>query len=495
MCKFSLNWKKVTASILTLCLLLSGCGAGEAGQGKEPESVSQENSDFQQVKANASRAGAEASEADTESSQQNTDQKKLTGGSLRLLNDRQMSFMTPEGYYYITEESAELSKDLWGRHIMYMDFATKKEVYLCNEPGCKHKDKNCTSVLAEEEFGSDYLLFALNDRLWLVSKDQDEENTISTDMYFDEEEGISLKQKLPTVIYSMNRDGSDRKKEYSFEQDVTVDQVVLCDGENIYLAAKKVNTISEKQTTWHTATERELVRFRTEDSTMETVCSLQSDDKIRWYVDGCCGDKVILRGTKYNQNLSVQEEMALENEEYWKYANDSSEIYASLNPANGSIKKIYTIKNDPDSLTSTALLGGFLYVSKEKEGTIQKVDLKTGEVKKLADLKQNCIDGTMSDKLRCCAWDHTKPHIYFVDINMGEVSHCTLVNQCNGWGLEIKGDTEDQVLLVYDFDATEDKEEKGVWEISRYQYGLIDKKDLYKNIGNYQKIEMKEAGQ
>ena len=109
MCKFLSNWKKVTASMLTLCLLLSGCGAGEAGQGKMPGNVGQENQDSQQVKANASQAGAEASEADTESPQQKTDQKKLTGGSLRLLNDRQMSFMTPEGYYYITEESAELS--------------------------------------------------------------------------------------------------------------------------------------------------------------------------------------------------------------------------------------------------------------------------------------------------------------------------------------------------------------------------------------------------
>lgn len=488
MCRYLSYRKKMIISIFTLCLFLSGCGAGAEGQGKAPDDARQENT-------SASQAGAEASQDETGTSKKQSENTVGKVGSLRLLNDKQMSFMTSEGYYYITEDSAELSKDLWGRHIMYMDFATKKEVYLCNEPGCKHKDKNCTSVLPEEEFGDDCLLFVLNDRLWLVSKDQDEENQIMADMYFDEEEGASSKQKLPTVIYSMNRDGSGRKKEYTFEQDVTVDQVVLCNEENIYLAAKKVNAISEKQTTWHTATNCELVRFGTKDSVMETVCSLQPDDKIRWYVAGGCGDRVILRGTKYNQNLSPQEEMTLDKEEYWKYANDSSEIYASLDPADGSIKKIYSIKNDPDLENSTAILGDFLYVSREKEGTVQKVDLKTGKAKMLAKLKQNFIEGTMSDKLRCQAWDQTKPHIYFVDINTGEVSHCTLVNQCNGWELEIKGDTGDQVLLVYDYDAKEDKEEKGAWEISRYQHGLIDKKDLYKSIGNFQKIEMKEAGQ
>ncbi len=495
MCRFIFNRKKLIASILTLCLFLSGCGAGKEGQEKASGHAGQESTSSVRTDRSASQAGAEAPQNETGTSQKQSENTAGKVGSLRLLNDRQMSFMTSEGYYYITGNSVELGKDLRGRHIMYMDFATKKEVYLCNEPGCKHKDKNCTSVLPEEEFGDDCILFVLNNRLWLVSKDQDDENTIASDLYFDEKEGLPERQKLPTVIYSMNRDGSSRKKEYTFEQDVTVDQVVLCDGENMYLAAKKVNAISEKQATWHTATERKLVRFRTRDSVMETVCSLQPDNKIRWYVAGGCGDRVILQGTKYNQNLSWQEEMALDKEEYWKYAKDSSEVYASLDPADGSIKKIYSIKNDPDSENSTAVLGNFLYVSREKEGTVQKVDLKTGKAKMLARLKQNFIEGTMSDKLRCQAWDQTKPHIYFVDINTGEISHCTLVNQCNGWELEIKGDTGSQVLLVYDYDAKEDKEEKGAWEISRYQYGLIDKKDLYKSIGNFQKIEMKEEGQ
>ena len=318
--------KKMIALVLTLCLILSGCGTGTAGQEKEPGDVSQENTG--------------ASQSGIVTSQKQADDKVGKAGSLRLLNDRQMSCMTPEGYYYITENPSELGRDLWGMHIMYMDFATKKEVYLCNEPGCKHKDKNCTSVLSDEEFGDDCLLFVMNDRLWLISKDQDKENQSSTDMVIGEDGSSAESPQLPTVIYSMNRDGSDRKKEYTFEQDVTVDNVVLCDEENMYFAAKKVNTISKKQSMWHTATKRELVRFRTKDSGMETVCSLQPNDKIRWYVVGCCDDRVILQGTKYNQNLSPQEEMKLDQKEFWQYMNDSSEMYASLNPVNGTIKKI-----------------------------------------------------------------------------------------------------------------------------------------------------------
>lgn len=474
--------KRIITTILILCLAVTGCGTGAEQQHKEQGTAGA----VKQTDTGASQSGSGSSPGGIE-----TSETKGADG-LRLLCDRQMNFVTQEGYYYITENQSELSKDLWGRHIMYMDFATKKEVYLCNEPGCKHKDKNCTSVLSGDEVTGDILVFVMEGRLYLICKGNDTEDSMEMAMTGDGEEDAQDK-KPPTVIWSMGLDGSDRKKEYTFDQDITVDNIVLCDRENIYLAAKSIRNSSEKNKVWHTSSQRELVRFRPEDSRLETVCSLQPDEKIRWYVVGASGGKVIMRGTKYNGDLSFKEQMELERKESWNYQNDSSEVYAIMDLADGSMRTVYSIKNDPDSENCSVILGDFLYVSLEKQGVIRKVDLKTGKAEKLVKLKHNFIAGTISDTLCCRAWDQTKPQYYFVNVRTGKVSHSTLVNKCNGWDLDIRGEAGDQVLVIYDYEAEE--EEKGEWEISRYQYGLIRKKDLFNSVDKFQKIDMKEAGE
>lgn len=201
---------------------------------------------------------------------------------------------------------------------------------------------------------------------------------------------------------------------------------------------------------------------------------------------------MILCGTKYNNKLTEEEEMKLNKEESWKYMNDSKIVYASLNLAQGSIKEIYSLKNDPNSYNSIVILDDYLYVSQEKTREIEKVNIETGNIQKLAKLKQNHIFGTLSDKLCCCSWDIEDDTIYFVDVNSGKIEHCTLVNHCNGWKLELIGETGNQVLAIYDYDA--EKEEES-YDIKQKQYGLIDKTDLYQSKDCFEKIEMKGTGE
>ena len=497
--------------VVLVCLCFIGCGDRGSNQKKMGQSDTQgsagqqENTDSAQTPEEKTTDPAEEQgSTNTNASQNDGDQQsdssgKTVNGSIRVLGmgNQNMHCLSDTGYYYITEELSELKKDFYGRQIMYMDFATKQEVYLCNEPGCKHNDKNCSAVLTEDEIGSidSALLFVWKDKLYMISKEYDSEGTVETNGLWADGEDVSVNQRMPTVIYSMGLDGTNRKKEYTFAQDVTIEDMVLCDDEALYFTAKQINTSSEKGTTYSTASKRELVRYQPDKTKLETVCSLEFGDQIRWHTIGCYDGKVIVQGTKYKKKLSFKEETELGQEEYWEYAKDSSEVFAALNLADASLKNIYSLKNDSDSINSTVMLGDYLYVSAEKEGKINKVNLGTGKVESLAKLKQGYIAGTLSGKLCCQSWNQVEDHDnswYFVDCNTGKVEHSTLVNKRKGWELEIIGKIGNQVLVIYDYEGKET--EKDTWEISRYQYGLIEEKDLYQGMDRFQKIAMKGAG-
>ncbi|MDE7424924.1 MAG: hypothetical protein K2N51_14755 [Lachnospiraceae bacterium] len=486
MCK-----KIVIAAIVSICLVFTGCSAG---QPKEEEKQINVKETGRQEKNN------------TKADNTLKEKENTKNNNLQLLCKESMRFMSEAGYYYITADSKELKGDLWGRHIMYMDFATKQEVYLCAEPGCKHNDKKCTAVLPEAEFGGEPLIFVCNDTLYVVSRNSNQKGS-STVVFWEDESNNSLigngikvddgTSEMPVVLYSMGLDGTNRTKEYTFEQDINLDSVVLYDGKDLYFVANKTNISSDKNTTYHTTSDCELVKYQTKDSKLANVCSLEFGDNVRWNIVGCYNNNVILQGRKYNGNLTFEEQMKLENEEGWEYENDSKDMYVKLDLTQESIKEVYSIENDPNSSNGVQILGDYLYVSQEKTGTIEKVDMETGKIQNFATLKQSAIFGSLSNKLCCGSWEQGDETIYFADVNSGKIDHCTLVNHYNGEALKIIGETGNQVLVIYDWDAEEVKDLKGqdAWEVKRYQYGLINKTDLYQSKDCFEKIEMKGTGE
>lgn len=463
---------KVIMVLILLGLLFTGCGT----QNPQKESGQEQGTETE------NQAGGQMTSKPAAQEE---------SGELRMLCTEQWHCMSQGGYYYIEELSKELKKGFWGQHIMYMDFATKQEVYLCAEPGCKHIDEKCSAVLADD-LGQESLIFAMNDKLYIVEKEFDNENSMEG-QFIGEDGELAEEEKIPVTLYSMGLDGSDRKKEYTFDRDIMVEARVLGDGENIYFVTKKLVTSSKEMQKYTTATERSLVKFGVKDSSMETLCPLSSEEKIRWGILGVSGENIILEGTKYNGNLTLEEEMALENEKLWEYANDSKDIIMALNIKDGKTSEVYSVDNDPDSLHCTAMWEDSLYISWEKEKKVEKVDIKTGKVKKLADGISVYIGGTLPGILCCDSWSDSKDYTsYFVDMNSGEVHHSQLVNKCNGWEIEIIGEWEGKVLAIYDYDATED--EDGAWDIKRKQFGLIDKEDLLKGTDAFEKIEMKGTG-
>ena len=69
---------------------------------------------------------------DNEAEENKVSQQQI--GGMKILNDSDnlASCYTNDGYYYLTEEATKLKNGEYGTHLMYMDFATQQEIFLCS---------------------------------------------------------------------------------------------------------------------------------------------------------------------------------------------------------------------------------------------------------------------------------------------------------------------------------------------------------------------------
>lgn len=416
-------------------------------------------------------------------------------GSLRLLcTENKDGCHTEDGYYYLEKESKELSDGSYGSHLMYMDFDALKEVYLCSNAGCNHDSADCSAVLLQDDFPLyTTLLFPYGGKLYLFSKEQDQDGSMQSGGFMTEE-GTWTSGSIegePSILYRANLDGTDREKVYTFDASVTVEDYVMGDEKGLYLVTKKLTSEQEGTDTYIHSAERKLVFLDLEKGETSEVCSMNFEGNISWKVAGCYDRNIVLRGIDFGRTVSDQEMFS---DDYAKELfENSSEVFAVLNLDSGQMTEKYRVSNKEQN--SFLLSGSSLYCSLATDGSIKEMNLDTGAERSVYSepgryYYLNCM---MGDKL-CCSdysgddWDT----YYYIDKNTGEVSHSMLVNKSLGWSLEFKAVLDTDVLVVYDYEATPQGDDS--YEITLYQYGLISQSDLFAGNDNFRKINMVGTG-
>lgn len=478
--------KKYFTMLLSVVMCISLCACNIDTSGKENASAGQGTMADGTKDTEAKGAGTDADGNSTGETGQN--ERTGSGGSLLKLCDEGLvnKCYTDAGYYYLTEESEQLNEKDYGMHLMYMDFATRQEVYLCSDTGCEHNTADCTSVFLFDDFPSvSSRIFIYQNKLYVLSKEYDNDGSISTNMMIGEEGSFQSDTK-PVTLYQMNLDGTNREKFYTFEPDVMVEDVVLGGSKGIYVITKKLSTETlDGSNQLTTSSERRLTFLDMTTKSASMVCSMDFDDNIDWDIAGCSGNSLILRGTDFGKELTADD--ILDDDAYKALYVTSSDVIADLNIATGDIHEIYRISNKTGHAMEVS--GGMLYISDADTGEIRSKDLGTGDEKVLCNLKQNYIYYDFEDTLCCCDWDMVSDNtFYFVDKKTGEVSHSTLVNKRLGWKLEFEADLGSQVLVIYDYEAVAHADDS--YEITRYQYGLISKEDLYAGTDKFTPIKM-----
>lgn len=456
-------------TMVLICILLSSCGDGGGTEGKGSGTGNIFNASEGMDSSNASSGQ----------------------GNLRLLSspDGEAACITENGYYYLTSEVVELRDGSYGLHLMYMDFATGREIYLCSTAGCKHDSPDCPAVFLYDDFPIyTTKIFVLQDYLYILSREYDDDGSMNTTISFNSNGEDAEIESKAAALYRARLDGTERKKVYTFDSELTLEDKVFGDDNGIYVITKKLSQEKNQNRTYTTSSGKKLMYLDLETMSMKEVCSLEFDDNISWSVIDCGGNTFVLSGTDFGRELS-QDEMWDEDvyKDLWLNA---SMVYAVLDTSDGTLREICRQSNQYDH--SGQVLGDCLYVSSSENENIEAYNLETGEKKTICSLPQNCIMGTFDNTLYCQEWDLTKPTIYFVNTETGAITSTPLVNKCNGWAIEFRRETAADVLFIYDYDATAHND--GSYEIYRCKYALISKDDLFGGRENYREIEMIGSG-
>lgn len=437
-------------------------------------------------------SGGETEEADPGGMPQSSagDSDHEEGGLRLLCSSLQVSVNgcacgTEDGYYYLSEDTVELRDGNYGSRLMYMDYASCREIYLCSTAGCEHDSLDCPAVFLYDDFPAyTTKLFMYNNYLYILSREYDSDGTMGQDLLpgdgYEEEP-----ERRPAVLYRANPDGTERKKVYTFDSKLTLEDLVMADENGIYVIAKKLSVDRTDTVSYTTSSERRLMFLDPETCDFTEVCPMTFDDNITWNVIGCYQNTLIIHGIDFGRELSIEE--AWDDDIYKSLCENSSDVYALLDLKTAGKTQLCRMPNK--AMHSAYVLGDKLYLSSTESQDIESLDLVTGERNTVCSLSQNQVMSAIGDVLCCRDWDLAgDPTYYFVDTNTGEISHSSLVNQCNGWSLEFYADTSSDVLVVYDYDA--DRGSDDSYEIHRYQCALISREDLFAGNANYRKIDM-----
>lgn len=397
---------------------------------------------------------------------------------------------TEDGYYYLCNDETKLKGGDWGRHLMYMDYATCQEIYLCSTAGCQHDTLDCPAVFSSEDFPiSTTKLFTFRDHLYILNRECDQDGSITMEMTVDSS-GSNMAESRPAVLYRAELDGTNRKKVFSFDAEFTLEDRIIQDENGIYVVTKKNKQEKEGNKSYYVSSERRLMFLDLTSMELTEVCPMTFDDDMKWEIDGCYGDSLILSGIDYGRKLTREEEE--DEDTYTDIYRKSKKVFSVLDLKSGKRREFYRQRNKEDY--SYQFIGGVMYISTSDSKDIMALDIKTGKKKLICSLANNQIMYHVGEMLWCLGWDLTKDNMYyFVNTKTGKVSHSPLVNKNNGWSLEIRAYNDSDVLVVYDYDATKNADDS--YEIHRYKCALISKKDLYAGQEKYRKIKMIGSGE
>ena len=174
-------------------------------------------------------AGGNADVGQNAGIQQNAGGNRASTGKLQFLSNRygESACNTENGYYYLTFETTRLRDGNYGMHLMYMDFASGREVYLCSTAGCKHDSPDCPSVFLYDDLPSEStMLFVFGNNLYILSREYDNDGSMSQGVINIGGDSSSAESR-PAALYRANLDGTERKKIYTFDAALTLEDKVI----------------------------------------------------------------------------------------------------------------------------------------------------------------------------------------------------------------------------------------------------------------------------
>ncbi len=358
-------------------------------------------------------------------------------------------------------------RDKGGINVLFTDFASAKQVYLCNRAECNHNDDTCTSY-----FNRQYT----NLRIFPT---YDQEKILCLADYHPGD-GVTELQ-----LISFDKNGENRNIVIDFGPETyTLDHIAISD--NYVLFSMAYLDIDKNEV------KNGLIVANYKTGEWENICDLNFE----YSIESVLGDKVYLSKEGY------------ENNEY------TIHVYV-FDLSTGDINETYKYVPYESKQASMSLPSLFLekYLYKlNSDGTVfEKVDLDTGECTAFIDNINNYFDTSITnyfydvvdkrfriETLLKVGEDEWEKNWYAIDTVSGQVTPLTIEVMYNGGKIPIVypvaefGDNllvicgvKSHVVTLYG-PGNEPYDGEALKEI----YGIISKADYYANIPNIKIVEM-----
>lgn len=381
------------------------------------------------------------------------------------------------GYYRLVND------DDGRTNILYTDYSTEKEVYLCNKPECQHKDKSCTSYV-ENDIEE---MFVYQDHLYLIE-------SVPTNFFAIGDDGNSVSNvSRNACIYQMDLDGQNKKEIYQLAEGYAFEAANLAlTGDQLYLPITKSEQIEmEKNTQTSVLTKNELYKIDLKTGEGQKVMDLYDglSDKTIMSVDG---RNIVLSGQYYEEDPRQY----LEKKDYKGYDQvlmNSKVLYETVN-VDTLDKKVLK----PEGEIGGEYYKGKIYFTDNK--SIYTYDLKTEKQEKMVSLPQGYTYNLdfVQDKIIVAQWKNDQfQKTYYTDIENPDLKELDQYKRSPKESVEILSIGSKNIYAIYDREGKDEKTWAGTmqYETHKQYRGLISLDDFFNNQKDYKTMKLIYEGE
>lgn len=349
---------------------------------------------------------------------------------------------------------------LMNENLMYTDYSTKQQCYLCSDPACTHTSDSCTSWLGNA--AGEVYLFAMPDGSTVYYAQQGTGDT--------EDNGSNY-----PAIFSMNPDGSERKVLTQLKENARITGGIAADEQYLYYNVVTVKGI-----------------------TAEPVIQLMRTDRDSGKTDVLVKNLPVSYQLKSASGTFLIYETTDEEKILWKAYDLQSQKFQDL----------YSYRYD-DFEGKTAVYGNLLFLLARKgedNGTLTVYDLKTGEMHTIENVPIFSGDTCTLSGFLDETWliidnaDTRNPNKilqmrHLVNVKTGEIRENTVAMDWYGDRCPVMmiAERDDEILIQTGHHAANVLQmEEGVAVTQKIEvptWSLIRKEDFYQNKANIVTIQ------
>ncbi|WP_297136427.1 hypothetical protein [Terrisporobacter sp.] len=403
--------------------------------------------------------------------------------SLKMLsNDAMQNGCSTEGGYY-TISSSEDEEGNTVQNLMYVDYKTKKQIYLCDKSECNHNTDRCTSYIETKYFGRQNSLICDGKYLYLISSEYNDDGSISTSISYGGEGLTPISE--PTSIYRMNLDGSNRILLSEFESGELLGEKILTDGEYIYCISMKNTQVKiDDNTSYTKGDEYKLIKISNESGEKQDITEWDSS----WNILGCYKDKIIINKLEFDHELTVEEKM--DQAKYTQACKNAKESIVSYDINTQKFEKLF--ENEMSDSYQYIMHEKNVFYYKYNGNKIMSFDLDTKQKSDFLETNNSNIEQIYDGYMITSDWKENNKEYYRIRIEDKEISKLSLYKD-NGRLVNIIAESENDFFVESN---CKNKDEYVEWaginqtiETDR-EYAMIPKEDYFNNKNNFKKVNM-----